>query len=232
MPGYEVFDYQYVPDESTVITSWNETVDPLPAYPPYPWSINQTDEWIDNGTLHFEVGTIKLDQTWETTYRLKVLKEGNINLFGNKSIITFNNGTGALTIPDTFVTAIPGLPANITDVQLTLDITDYTKGTVNDPVMDTIELNWTVGYSGFKAPVLMEVYYQNDNLSWIYDGSKIGDSDVENYPEYISYGIDVRDKPSGVYNIRVIAKVADHRDIVVTVGPIVVGLPLSYIRIE
>ena len=38
--------------------------------------VNQTDDWNDDFNLNFTIGTIRIKQTWETTFRLRVIKRG------------------------------------------------------------------------------------------------------------------------------------------------------------
>ena len=59
---------------------------------------NQSDEWTaaNNYQLNFDIGTIKVNQTWETTFRLNVNQMGVIQLFGSGSKTSFNNGTDKL----------------------------------------------------------------------------------------------------------------------------------------
>ena len=54
--------------------------------------VNQTDDWNDDFNLNFTIGTIHIKETWETTFRLRMNKEGVINLFGPGSKISYNGG--------------------------------------------------------------------------------------------------------------------------------------------
>ncbi|MDD1663439.1 MAG: hypothetical protein LUQ60_06815, partial [Methanomicrobiales archaeon] len=92
MPGNQVYSYQRIPGRSTRVITWNMTVNPLPGYPV---EYNSTDDWNTDQKLDFYIGTIRLGQTWQSTVSLKVLKEGNINVFNasNSRINVENNGT-------------------------------------------------------------------------------------------------------------------------------------------
>jgi hypothetical protein len=73
-----------------------------------PYSYNQSQDWNDK-ILSFNVGTIKVNQVWETTYKLKVLKPGNIDVFGIGSQISFNNHASTMLLPKTLITALPNM---------------------------------------------------------------------------------------------------------------------------
>ncbi|WP_301664643.1 Ig-like domain-containing protein [Methanoculleus frigidifontis] len=198
--GADVFDYVYAEGSSTRIYSFNNTVDIIPEY-----TRDDTSAWQNDHTLTFNVGTVRLNQTWETTFRLKVLVDGNINVFGSGSTITFNDGTDTLDLPDLFVTAIPDL--NNTGVGTgSLDIANL-RCTGSGPYLDFLPLAWDLTYTGVDE-VTEEIYCQNDGVSWIYAASKTpevagGTTVTENYL------LDVRNLPPGEYSIRVKATAPD-----------------------
>ena len=66
MPGNQVFDYVYNPTASTKITWQNGT----------PTVINQSDDWTTDNKLDFNIGTIKVGQFWNATFRLRVNQSG------------------------------------------------------------------------------------------------------------------------------------------------------------
>jgi len=104
VPTSGVFDYVYKSGVSTMNKSYwkNET----PIYGPNYY--DQTIDWSDK-VLSFNVGTIKLNQTWMTSYMLKVNKPGNIDVFGVGSYISFNSNTSQLLLPKTLITALPDM---------------------------------------------------------------------------------------------------------------------------
>jgi hypothetical protein len=125
-----VLSYVYAPGYSTWVNSYflNGSV---PAHSPsYPYVFDQTSDWNGNPRkLNFNVGTIYLNQVWETKYRLKVEQEGNINIFGPDSTITFNNGAATLALPKTYVSGI----RNLTNTSVTTNVLKYTSITQEDP---------------------------------------------------------------------------------------------------
>ncbi|MDN7025480.1 VWA domain-containing protein, partial [Methanoculleus sp. FWC-SCC1] len=198
--GADVFDYVYAEDYSTRICSYRTypngtTVDMFPEY-----TRSDAQNWTgENPVLHFDVGTVRLNQTWETTFRLKVLADGNINVFGSGSTIIFNDGTDTLDLPDLFITAIPDL--NNTGVETgSLDIANL-RCTGSGPYLDFLPLAWDLTYTGADE-VTEDIYCQNDGVSWIYAASKTpemagGTTITENYL------LDVRHLPPGTYTVRV-----------------------------
>ena len=94
-PGNAMFDYVGDPTTpginpwnsaanapgSTMVDKYNATTNHIPG-PDFaqigPLIVNQTTEWNNNKSLNFNIGLVKLGDTWETNFRLRVLKEGTI----------------------------------------------------------------------------------------------------------------------------------------------------------
>jgi hypothetical protein len=223
--GRDVFSYVYENEVSTVIESWveNETghhgINPLTT-------INQTDDWNDNHTLQFDVGTVHLDQTWEATFRLRVLTDGNINIFGPGSTITFNDGAAELGLPDTFITAVPDLNnTGLGAATLTLSNPHYT---CTEPVEEILTAAWDLTYTG-SATATEFVEYSNDGgLSWVRFDTLTADGTVT---EEIS-SLYVGALPPGEYQVRIRAFADDAPDAVLFFPSIRVGeLSAAYIRL-
>ncbi|MDN7026247.1 VWA domain-containing protein, partial [Methanoculleus sp. FWC-SCC1] len=196
--GDDVFDYVYVPEISTRIYSSYNGTDIMGYH-------DDTPNWTASRTLHFDIGTVRLNQVWETTFRLQVLADGNINVFGSGSTITFNDGADALNLPDLFVTAIPGLTNTGVETG-TLDVANL-RCTGSGPYLDFLPLAWDLTYTGADE-VTEDIYCQNDGVSWIYVASKTpemagGTAVTENCL------LDVRHLPPGTYTIRVRATAPD-----------------------
>jgi len=195
LPGTDVFDYVYSFGNSTHIcnqTGFEET-------------INQTSQWNNGQKLHFDIGTVYLGQTWETTFRLAVKAEGNINIFGPNSTISFNNGTNSLELPDTFITA---LPLNNTGMDFTvLNITNL-RFTGAEPVDEFLPVAWDLNYTGLYD-VTQDVFYSNDNeYTWV----KFDTLSATNETTSGEATLDVRGLPPGEYIIRVRGYAPDTED--------------------
>ncbi len=221
LPGADVFDYVYDYGNSTYICNQTGVKE----------TINQTSQWNSGQKLHFDIGTIRLNQVWETTFRLKVLTDGNINVFGPGSTITFNGGANNLTLPDTFITAIPDLNnTGITSCWLEVNLTDPTPLAGQDAFTDTVPLTWTVTYNGTRD-IDEALAYSNDNgRSWtVFWAETVDRSTTED--ETL---MDVKNLPAGEYIIRLVASALDAPEAVDTTdAPIYIGDVLrTYIKIE
>jgi len=120
-----IFSYEYVPGISTLINRlW---YNPLPITPisGYPNSINQSPTyWNINKTLAFNIGTMHLNEEYQATYRLQVLHDGNINLFGPGSGIKFE-GAPTMPIPDTYITSSYDLEKLATNSTVDILVTNF-----------------------------------------------------------------------------------------------------------
>ena len=194
VPGAQVYDYIYDPAASTKIT-WQDGITNF---------TDQTPDWNDDQNLHFNIGTIKLGQTWSATFRLKVKKAGNIDVFGNSSTITFNNGKSSLVLPKTFITSV----ANLTNTGMTMQAIQISNLQVTQTgvIKDFMPIHWNTTYPGTQT-VTERIYYSNDNQqSWVqfYTISDILPGEWTN-----SASLDVRNLPPGEYYIRVPAQSTD-----------------------
>ncbi|MDV4342317.1 VWA domain-containing protein [Methanoculleus sp. YWC-01] len=201
--GSGVFDYIYEEDVSTTVESWvdNETG----HYEVINFTtIEQTDDW-DDQNLHFDIGTVRLGQTWETTFRLAVKTEGNINIFGPGSTISFNNGTDSLELPDTFITAYPLNNTGMDFAVLNISNLNFT-GT--EPIDEFFPVTWDLNYTGLYG-VTEDVFYSNDNeYTWV----KFDTLSATNETTSGESTLDVRGLPPGEYIIRVRGYAPDTED--------------------
>ena len=223
-PGERVFAYVHAANVSTAIESWveNETGhhELIPRH-----TIDQTDDWNDDHTLRFDIGTVHLGQVWEATFSLKVLADGNINIFGPGSKINFNDGAN-LDLPDTFVTAVPDL-TNMGFGSGTLRLANP-RYTCAEPVLELLAAAWDLAYTG-AGTVTEIVEYSNDGgLSWVpFETLTAGSATTGG-----AATLDVRNLPSGEYRVRVRASADDAPDAAVFFPPIRVGKEQkAYIRL-
>ena len=124
----------------------------------------QNGRW-NSKNLGFDVGDIYLDQTWETSFRLNVLKEGNIDIFGTDSVIKFNGSVGPteLHLPHTFITASHNLSesgAAAAQIWLTQESLDTDEPGILVPT-------WGLNYTGNQS-VTQKIMYQfsQDDIWW------------------------------------------------------------------
>ncbi len=223
--GEDVFAYVHEDGESTTIKSWvdNETgpheIIPLKT-------VNQTDDWNDDHTIHFDIGTVHLGQTWEATFRLRVLTDGNINIFGPGSKIRFNDAA-ELDLPDTFITAVPDLTnTGLGSGTLTIANPRYTCA---EPALEFLTVAWDFAYTGSETAIETVEYSNDSGLSWVrFDTLTAGSTATGGVS-----CLDVRSLPPGEYRVRVYATAPDAPDAWDVCGSIRVGSPQrDYIRLQ
>jgi len=164
---YHVFSY--VPE--TNIDSYYQNLSRPAHDPQYPYSIDQSDEYNLNNTLNFNVGTIRLGQTWEAIYTLQVLVDGSINIFGENSRVYFNGtqGPSNLTLPKTFITGVP----NMTSAGVNASTLDIIVGSSSET--DTNIITWPIyrDYTG-EMDVKEDYYISTDaGMTWLLVGFRL-----------------------------------------------------------
>ena len=220
--GAQVFDYVpdpvisgYLPTRSPGST-WTIKYNRTPSgtlYTLVPAQItDQSSNWTMNHQLNFNVGTVKINETWEASFRLKLLREGNINVFGPNSTIKFNDslstGVDHLPIPPGYISvAQDSLLSGLTMKTLSLHTIFCTEP---GEIKALLPVQWNTTYTG-NLTVDELVYYtivdeQGNPGSWIqYDSiSGIPPGETTQFSQ-----LSVTDKPIGGYEIRVIAVATD-----------------------
>ena len=222
--GAQVYDYIPNSTASTRIL-WQDGVTNV---------TNQSADWSADNKLDFAIGTIRVGETWEATFRLKVKQSGSIDVFGMNSLVSFNNGTSTLTLPHTFLTVVPDL--NATGIKSkTLDLSNLLV-TENGEIKALLPVMWNTTYSGNKT-VTENVYYSIDDGPWVMFTTKTipGYTTEPILKEYVNYAqLDVTKLPPGGYKIKVYATVDDAPD--AWIGPTDVktvgGQGKVYLRLE
>ena len=237
-PDAPILEYVYLDNKSTKITSWNATGSKS-APNIRDQTEDQTSDWNDGSpSLNFDttlIGTIHLHQTWQAVFRLKVLKEGNINIFGNGSMLYFDDGAEEMTLPKTYITAAP---LNSTGINFTgLEVSNLicVEAKNNYTITDYLTMEWNLTYSSSENTTTQYLYYQKES-----DGiwNKFGEKSPVSGPVSESLQTDrlyVADFPPGYYKLRVRAMADDAPDSVVeTVGGyIMIGSGTqAYIKLE
>jgi hypothetical protein len=134
IPGGNVYDYIYNATASTKI-KWQDGVTNV---------TNQSNDWNADKKLDFNIGTMRVGQTWDATFRLKVKESGIIDVFGPDSILLFN-GTEPLTLPHTFFYSVPSL--NATGFEpVTIDV--ISSCPAQAPQSFILPIVWTTTYTG------------------------------------------------------------------------------------
>jgi hypothetical protein len=169
--------------------------------------VNQTDDWNDDFRLNFTIGTIHIKESWETTYRLKVNKEGVIDLFGNGSTIKYNGGSGSLNLPVTFIISVNGtIPLGAQSG--ILSVTDLEPDDYSIYYNDSVPMTWKLNYTAVGSDMATETYwYSYRGLPFIEFGSSLPLPSTNGVEIPRSKVLDVTKFPPGEYRIKVIAYV-------------------------
>ncbi|MGE4375627.1 MAG: hypothetical protein AB7D01_08005, partial [Methanoculleus sp.] len=207
--AFEVFDYRHENGVSTYILnkSGNGTI-------LYEGTIDQTAGWNTGHNLHFDIGTIHLNQVWEAKIRLAVNPSyeagdyNNINIFGPGASLSFNNGEDTLDLPDTFLTVLPDLNnTGITSAWLDVELEDPELPADQESFTDTVPLEWTITYNG-TSEIHETLAYSKDKLSWTVFWTET----VANSTTGGNALLDARSLPAGDYWIRLTAWADDAPD--------------------
>ncbi len=212
MDGDQVFDYVSHPTDSTKI-NWQDGATNV---------TDQSADWNADNKLDFNIGTIKVGQSWNATFRLRVNQSGLIDVFGNHSTVSFNGGTEILNLPQTFITVVPNLSVtNITTKTITLQNLTCTE---TGEIKALIPVMWNTNYTGNNT-LTEKVYYRIDDKGpWV-------QFDIKTHPydpftmEYVEYAqLDVTKLPPGSYQIMVYAIASDAADTTIMLSdPVIVG---------
>lgn len=197
VPGNRIFDYVHEEGASTLIRSYNSTAEIVP-----PYTRDDTAAWRENQTLHFDIGTIRLNQTWEATFRLRVLAEGTIGLFGDGATITFNDHD-RVPLPRVYITAFG-------EENTTMDARSLNVANLNctSPAAEFLPLVWDLNYTGTEE-ALQEVSYSGDGgYTWIRFDTLTSPPGVSR----METTLDARALPPGEYAVRVYATAPDAPD--------------------
>jgi hypothetical protein len=213
--GKSVLQYVYLNGVSTKIVDQNGVV----SY------VNQTDDWNNNSSLIFNIGTISVGQTWSTTFRMKVLTGGNIEVISNKSLIKFNTGES-----EQFGSNFASGGYNNTNTggsTPTIQVTDL-HSTQNTTITDFVPLIWNITYTGNRT-IEEDIYHSTDNINWNQDYSTI----VNGVNQTSGYNLDIRSWPAGTYYIKVVANAQDvQQPDSQTISAIVGNAQKAYIKLE
>ncbi len=166
-----ILEYEYEKGASTLVKSWMGSEGSSNNI--YNLTLNQKAEWDATQCLSFDstkIGKIQLGQTWQAKFRLIPMKPGNINIFGNGSSISFNDGA-TLNLPKTYITAEPDL--NATGINFTslraydLMCKEYEENKTCPMIKTDLTMEWCLNYSGNNT-VTQCLYYQKvDDGFWI-----------------------------------------------------------------
>ena len=165
-PGINPGDSYTIAPGSTMVDKYNATHHIIPG-PDFsqngPLIINQTTDWNNNKSLNFNIGVVKLGQTWETNFRLRVLQEGTILLFSPGSTVNFKDSEGvesSLALKNlSYFTAMEE-PTGLEIQKIEVSIICPTSVDNTTPILP---LNWTTTYTGDETDVFEEIRYISES---------------------------------------------------------------------
>ena len=219
MPGIQV--YTYVPSTKINWQDGNTTT-----------FINQSDDWLADSKLDFNIGTIKVGQKWNATFQLRVNQSGLIEVFGKNSTVSFNGGNETLYLPQTFITVVP----NLTAIEVGVKTITLENLMVSGEISALLPVKWNSIYTGNKT-LTEKVYYRINSGPWV-------QFDIKTHPypfgpnftttNYVNYAqLDVTKLPFGNYTIKVYATASDAPDFTIDLNNIKFGnSSRSYIKLQ
>jgi hypothetical protein len=194
---------------------------------------NDSTAWATDQTLRFNIGTIYVNQTWETNFRFKVVKEGQVTLFGPNTHLTFNDsqGTGvtSMALPNvTWNGQSNPLPNQINYRNLTLSAI---TGPADQQLTTNLPVHWSTTYSGTDYPIIEDVsYLYNGGTHYqVFETLTLSQSDILS-DQYADLNLDRL--PPGSYAIRVYAHTNDAADIKISNTYTYGTQGRSYIKLE
>ncbi len=220
MDGDQVYDYVYHPTESTKIR-WQNGITNVS---------DQSTDWLADNKLDFNIGTIKVGQYWNATFRLKIKQSGLIDVFGNHSTVSFNGGTETLNLPQTFITVIPNL--TVTEITVKTITLDNLTCTETGEIKALFPVKWNTNYTGNKT-LTEKVYYRINTGPWVQFDTKTHPYDPLTM-DYVDFAqLDVTKLQPGDYKIQVRATASDAPDATAeTVSKTVGGRGKTFIKLE
>jgi hypothetical protein len=190
--------------------------------------VDQSNEWTaaNNYQLKFNIGTIRIDETWETTFRLNVTKEGLIQLFGPGSTITYTGGSpGNLALPATYINSLnASTPLGLGSGEL-----DLSNLIVPSTVTDSIPVQWNISYSGFVVAT-ETISYSYNNKPWVIFATRIIPPTSGDIIEYAQ--LNVQGVNGDTYRIKVRADTPDAGFKELVSGTITVGKAGATLRLK
>lgn len=228
----ELLDYVPADPVSTSERFFNWSASPYtPLTTPSTSWYDQSEDWYDDYSLHFEPGTIAVKQTWETKFRMRVnpnvTETLNFSVFGPLSRLYFENQDGeqsSITLPDLIVTVVPGI---VPIPQPTEHIT-VSNLSVIDGDSEFLWFNWDVNYTGEQS-ILQTFEYRTEYGNWNHVRSTYIPASTTND----GLVLPVRNLQSGMYYFRVKVSTSDAgiaQD--ATSYELGAGSGIYYIRIE
>jgi hypothetical protein len=166
-----MFDYVTYPKDvtglgSTMVDKYNQTGIHFVPGPDFgtqigPFVVDQTTEWNTDKKLNFNIGLIKRGDTWETNFRLKVLKDGTFMLFGPQSSVAFTDYQGipsSLSLINLSYLTVVKDNSSLVIQNILVDPSCPTTIETKDPLLP---IKWHTTYTGPNTTISEEARYMS-----------------------------------------------------------------------
>jgi hypothetical protein len=194
---------------------------------------DQTSNWTNYHSLNFTIGTMYIGDTWQADALFNMTMPGNVQVFGDNSMIVFNNGTSSMLLPVKYVNVI----ANLTNSGWTMgaiQLSNLQANPTGGTITNSIPVQWNLTYPGnITKSATEQIFYSNNNQqSWVQFNTISNIAPCNQSQQYST--LDVTNLPAGTYWIRVVATADDATgDQAITSTGIQVGTAVkAYIKLE
>jgi len=223
-------NYTYVPQVSTFVDMFNTSPSGIKyEYPNYPYTRDDTTNWTQYKSFSYNIGTMKLNDTWMTSISFNLLQNGTITLFGPNTgcSVSFTdastNTTTTAFIPSLLITVrnstiISGLNGP------TLIVDNLSRiGSGSDPNLATLQWNTTYTGTSASGTVGEWIYYRRSESAsqWIASSATITPipGPTIGYPGVLTTAdIDTSTWVPGTYILEVYAKANNAPDSFATIS--------------
>jgi len=237
-------NYTYAPPKSTYVYKFNVSSEGTTKQDYYSYTRDDTNNWSLYKNLSFNVGTMKLNDVWETSFTFNLTHNGTLMLFGpgSGSIVSFTDAsTGKTTtgfIPSLLITVrnstiVTGLGGNLLLVD---QLKRIDSGSADQNI---VRIQWNTTYTGPAASgggtVGETVRYYSDvsGSHWITyatQPTKNGPLEQPGIPDIAD--IDTSSWAAGTYTLEVYAVADNAPDSYATITYTKSPSGQSYIRLE
>ncbi len=182
----------------------------------YTYTRDDTRNWTPGRIMDFSIGTIKLGDTWQTTFQFNLTENGTLVLFGpnSPSTISFTDSSTGLTQTSTLDSKTVSVyqPVVTQGFGLKSLIVDHLQFIGGSPDPDIWTIQWNTTYTGAsKAVEKVEYLSSEPGSQWMTVPASIADKPPSSMPISDSLSIDTSLwKQDTTYTIRVSAIAANN----------------------
>jgi hypothetical protein len=179
----------------------------------YKYSQDDTVNW-SHRNMNYNVGTVKLNETWAATFRLNLTQAGKIQMFGptDPSNICFTDAATSRTTCQ----FIPPLECDIQQSKTNIAFGDHNLSVANLNLAtnslnpNILAISWNISYDGNMTATETPSYQNKDipgSLPIPIDGGMRFEQKCDNVTETVT--VDTTSWPTGNYHFTVFASATD-----------------------